>query len=109
MIALVGKEGRNTSGSVRGIVVRELRQGKELGPVVLLVVQVDPEVLLKGLVDLLGLTVAFRVVTGGEVKAHVEGLTEGAEEVRDELRTPVGGNVRGNSVLGEHIEYEQVC
>ena len=41
MVALVGEEGRDTSGSIRSIVVRELRKGQEFGPVVLLVVAID--------------------------------------------------------------------
>ena len=64
--------------------------------------------MLEGLVDPLGLSVAFGVVTGGEVKAHVQGFPERAEEVRNELRTPIGGDVGGNSVLGKDVGDEQV-
>ena len=41
VVALVGEEGRDASGSVRSIVVQELRKRQEFGPVVLLVVAID--------------------------------------------------------------------
>ena len=41
VVALVGEEGRDTSGSVLSIVVRELHKEQEFGPVVLLVVAID--------------------------------------------------------------------
>ena len=50
---------------------------------------VDPEVLFKGLVRTLSLAIALRVVTGGEVEAHVKSLSERPEEVRDELSTTI--------------------
>ena len=41
VIALVGEEGRDASGCIRSIVVRELRKWQEFGPVVLLVVAIN--------------------------------------------------------------------
>ena len=41
VVALVGEEGRDASGSVQSIVVQELCKGQEFGPVVLLVVAID--------------------------------------------------------------------
>ena len=41
VVALVGKEGRDASGSIWSIVVRELCKWQEFGPVVLLVVAID--------------------------------------------------------------------
>ena len=108
MVALVGEEWRDTRSIAWGVVVGKLRERQEFGPVVLLVVAVGTEVLLECLVGPLGLAVGLRMVTGGVVKGHVKGLREGAEEVRDELGASIGGNVGGNSVLGEHMEYEQV-
>ena len=53
-------------------------------------------------------SVAFGVVAGGEVESHVERFSEGAEEVRNELRAMVGGDVRWNSVLREDVEDEEL-
>ena len=41
VVALVGKEGRDASGSVWSIVVQELHKGQEFGPVILLVVAIN--------------------------------------------------------------------
>ena len=41
VVALVGEEGRDTSGSVWSIVVQEICKGQEFRPVVLLVVVID--------------------------------------------------------------------
>ena len=41
VVALVGEEGRDASGSVRSIVVQELHKGQEFGPVILLVVAIN--------------------------------------------------------------------
>ena len=41
VVALVGEEGRDASGCVQSIVVRELRKGQEFGPVILLVVAIN--------------------------------------------------------------------
>lgn len=72
MIALVGEERRDTGGRVRSVVVGELREWEKTGPVVLLVVAVDAEILLQGLVDAFSLSISLRMVTGGEVESHVE-------------------------------------
>ncbi len=40
----------------------------------------DTEVLFKSLVDTLCLTIAFRVVSGGEVQLHVESSTQRSKE-----------------------------
>ena len=49
------------------------------------------------------------MMSGGKEQSDVEGLTKGAEEMRDELRTSVGGNMGGNSVLREYMKEEKLC
>jgi len=63
MISFVSKEREHTSSLTRHIVVGELSQRKQLGSVVLLVVAVGMEVLFEGLIDLLGLTIPFRIIS----------------------------------------------
>ena len=75
----------------------------------MLIVTVDPEVLLESLIHLLGLAIAFRMIAGGEMKLDIEGLTEGAEKVRGELCASIRGDVRGNSMLREDMEKEELC
>ena len=67
MIAFISEERRDSSGGTWHVVVSEFREGQQVWPVVLLVVTVDAEVLFKGLVGSLGLSVAFRVIARREM------------------------------------------
>ena len=67
MVAFIGEEGQDACSSARGIVVGKLGQRQELGPIVLLVIAVGPYVLFQGLIYLLSLSVALRMVTRCEV------------------------------------------
>jgi len=106
VITLVGEEWGYTGGSTRSIVVSELREWEKSFPIVLLIVAVNLDVLFQCLICVFGLSVAFRVVSRGEMKPHVESFSERPEEVRDELRAVVGGDMGWNSVFGEHVEYK---
>ena len=75
----------------------------------MLIVTVDPEVLLESLIHPLGLAIAFQMIARGEMKSDIEGLTKGAEKVRDKLHASIGGDVRGNSMLREDMEKEELC
>jgi hypothetical protein len=72
VITFVGKKGGNAGRGVRSIVVGKLRDGQEFGPIVLLVIAIDPEILLKGLVCPFGLSIAFWMITRGKVESHVQ-------------------------------------
>jgi hypothetical protein len=109
VVALVGEERRNACGSAWSIIVRELCERQEFGPIVLLIVGINPQVLLKRLVHLLSLSVPFRMLARGEVEVDVKGFTQRAEKVGDELQSPVRGDVGRNSVFREHMEKEQLC
>jgi hypothetical protein len=109
MVTFISEEWRDACSSVRGIVIGKLCDWKEVSPIVLLIITVDTEVLLQGLIHLFCLSVAFGVITGGEVELHVECLSEGAEKRRHELRSMIGGNVRWDCVLGEDVKNEQFC
>ena len=107
MVALVGEEWRDTRSIAWGVVVGKLRERQEFGPVVLLIVAVNSEVLLESLVSTFRLSVGFWVVSGGEVQVHAESLAQSAEETRDELRATIGGDMRRSSMLGENMEDEE--
>src|SRR6266508_2001574 len=85
VVFFVSEERGHTSSLARCIVVGKLSQRKQLGPVVLLVVAVSAEVLLKGLIDLLSLTIPFRMISQSEVELHTKHCAEAGEEMRDEL------------------------
>ena len=63
MVALVGEERGHSGSSTRSVVESEFREGEQLGPVVLLVVDVCPEILLQCLIGALRLSVRLWVVT----------------------------------------------
>ena len=73
----------------------------------MLVVTVNLEVLFESLVSMLGLAVAFGVVTRGEVSLHVKCLTECPEEGGHELRATVRCDMGGNSMFGEDMDDEE--
>ena len=108
VISLVGKEWRYSCSSTWSIIISEFHEWKKFLPIVLLVIAVNLEVLFQCLVGAFGLSVAFRVVSRGEVKSHVESFSERSEEVRDELHSAVGGDVGWYSVLRKHMKYEQL-
>src|SRR6266498_1312030 len=96
---LLAKKGETPVVSLGSVVVGELSQRKQFGPVVLLVAAVGAEVLLEGLIDPLGLTIPFRMISRGEVEFHVERCAEAVEEMSDKLRAAVRCDVPGYPVL----------
>jgi hypothetical protein len=106
MVTFIGKEGRYTSGSTQSIVVSELREQKQRGPVVFLVVAKNAEVLFQGLVGTFGLTITFRVIARGKMQSHVERFSKRAEKAGDEFQTSIGGDMFRYSVFGEHMQRE---
>ena len=71
VVSLVGKERGDPCGGIRSIVVRKLSQGQKVRPIVLLVVAIHMEVLLQGLIHMFCLSVAFRMVSRGEVETDI--------------------------------------
>ena len=106
MVALIGIEGHNTGGCTWCIVVCELSEWEQAKPIVLLVIAVDLDVLFQSLISSFGLSVTIRMITGGEVKLHVESETERLEEVRIEFGTSVGSNVAWDTMLQKDVNDE---
>ena len=76
VITFVCKEGSEVGCGVRSVVVGELRKRQKVTPIVLVIVDVDPQVLLQDLIQALCLTVSLRVISGGEVLLDVEEMAE---------------------------------
>ena len=76
-------------------------------PVILLVVDEDPEVLLEDLVHLFRLTVSFGVVSRGEVGLDAKQLTQGPPETGDEMFAAVRDNVQQGPMLGEDMHQKE--
>ena len=75
MEPLVSKQWSDTCGRMLGVVVGELCKGKQMLPVILLVVDEDPKVLLEDLVHPFCLPVSFWMVCHGEVGLDAKQLT----------------------------------
>ena len=99
MVSLISKEQSRPGGCAFGIVVSKLSNREPMGPVVLLEITVNVEVLFQGLVYLFCLTVCLGMVAGSEVQADSEECAKRMEKVGDELGTSVRGDMRRNSVF----------
>jgi len=62
MKTLVSKERGDHGCRVQSVVVHKLSQGKEADPIVLLVVDIHPKILLQDLVDVFGMPISIGVV-----------------------------------------------
>ena len=71
MIALIGKERRDSHSRAWSIIIGEFCKWKEHVPIVLLVVAEYSQVLFQGLISPFHLSVTFGVVSRGEVELHV--------------------------------------
>ena len=71
MIALIGKEQRDSRSRTWSIIICEFRKWEERVPIVLLVVAEYSQVLFQGLISLFHLSVTFGMVSRGEVELHV--------------------------------------
>lgn len=108
-VTFVGHERLDARSVVRSAVIDELGERKEIVPVVLVVIDVDPEVLFECLVDAFGLTVGLRMVSGGVVHADLEKVAKRAEKERNELGASVGADVGRSTMFGKDMNKEESC
>ena len=99
VIAFLSKEQRDPGGSTQSIIVSKFRKQQQHIPIVLLVIAKYPEVLFQGLISPFCLTVAFGMVSGGEMELHIKCFSERTEKTGDELGTMVGSHVFWNTVF----------
>ena len=71
MIALIGKEQRDSCSRTWSIIIGEFHKRKEHVPIVLLVVAEYLQVLFQGLISPFHLSVTFGMVSRGEVELHI--------------------------------------
>jgi len=106
MVNFVSKERGNASSGAWSIIVSEFCQGEEFGPIVLLVIAIDSNVLFQGLICLFSLSIGFRVITRGEMELHIQSCSERPEEVGYKLGASVRSNVRWNTMFREYVHNE---
>ncbi len=84
----------------------QILQWVVVNPVVLLIRTINADILFQGLICTFRLSVGFRMISGSEVKFHVEGFSKGARELGDKLGTAVRCDVVRNAMLGENVNDE---
>lgn len=82
-----------------GVVVGELGERQELGPVILIVTDVQTEVGFDDLIDSFRLSIRFGMIGRGEVLLDAQDLVEILPERRDELVPAVGYDVVRDAVF----------
>ena len=86
MEAVIGEERRECGSRVPRIVVRKLCQGKEIGPISLLIVAINAQVLFKVKVQALRLAVRLWMECCGPVCTDAQEFDESSSEVGGEDR-----------------------
>ena len=49
------------------------------------------------------------MITGSEMQLHVQGDSEGPEEMQDKLRFTIGSDMTWDSMLREDVKNEELC
>ena len=109
MISLIGEKERDICSCTWSIVVGELYKGQEVSLVILLIIAIHMEVLFQSLISPLSLAIPLWMISRGEVKIDVQGLTERTEKVRYKLWIPIGGDMREDSMVGEYMGDKEFC
>ena len=89
-IAVKQGEWGHLSGAMRGRVVMEFCQGKELYPFSWVVGAKDAEICFELLIGSLGLSIGLRMVGSGEANIILEEMSKFLSEGRSKLRASVG-------------------
>ena len=99
MVSLICEERSHPGGRTFGVVVSELGNREPTGPVILLEITVNAEVLFQGLVYSFCLSICLGMIAGSEVQVDSKECAKRTEKVGDKLGTSVRGDMRQNSVF----------
>ena len=69
----------------------------------MLVVAIDSEVLFQSLISLFSLSITFGMISGSEVKLHVQCSSKGLEEVGYKFHTVIGSDMAWDTMLGKDM------
>ena len=109
METVVGEERGESGSGVFGIVVAELRQREEAGPVGLLVVTVDPKILLQDGIEALCLAVRLRMEGGGPVGVDAQKFQKTFPKVGSEDGIAIADEAGRKAVESDDVLKEQRC
>ena len=86
------------------VVVRELSDGEEVWPVVLLIGTIAAKVAFERLVRSFCLAVSFGMISRGKLQLHVQTSSERSNEVGSEQGTSIGDYVGGDTMFRKDVE-----
>ena len=98
MEPIVGEERGESGSRVFGVIIREFRHGEEAGPVGLLAVAVDSQVLLEDGVEPLCLAICLGMEGGRPVGTDSQKFDESSQEVGGEDRVSVADHSFGQAM-----------
>src|SRR5882724_5777869 len=108
VITFICEEGSEVHGRVGSVVIGELRQRQKVIPIVLVIVDIDPQVLLQDLIQVLCLTISLRTISGREVPLDAEKTAERGPEVGHECLATIGNDVGRCAMLREDMAQIQL-
>ena len=107
METVVGEERGEGGSRMSGVVVAEFRQGEEAGPVGLLIVAVDAEVLFQDRIEPLRLAIRLGMESGGPICVDSQKDKKSAPEVGCEDRIAIADDVRWEAMNADDVLDEQ--
>src|ERR1700753_1406959 len=103
IVTVVSKERGDLGGGVLCIIICELRNREEVGPVVLVIICVKSQISLNLLVRPLRLTVGLRVISCGIIQLNIQKSAERRHELGGQGGTSVRHYVGRNTMLRENV------
>ncbi len=107
--SIQNEEGAFARGAMDSIVVCEFGKWQPVGPIVLVIVNEDPEIFLDLLVNLLGLAIRLRMPGSRCIRHDVEQSVKLLHELGYELRAVVRDDDLRHSVLSIDVIPEDPC
>ena len=102
----ISVEWGDSSRGVNNIIIRKLRKVENLGPIVLLITQETPEILLQRLVCSFRLPIGLRMVAEGEVARDLEHLEEMLPKFGDKLRSSVTDDTVWEAMMPKYLTHD---
>jgi hypothetical protein len=89
------------------VVILKLCEGKEVGPIILPLINEEPEILLEFLVHSFSLSVPLRVIGRGGCQFNSQELVELTSKLGHKLRASVGQDSPRQAVMLPDVLYKQ--
>jgi hypothetical protein len=92
---------------VDSVIVSKLRKVANISPIVMLITQKTPEVLLQHLICSFYIPIGLGMVAGGEVTGHLENLEEMLPKFGEELRSSIIDNAIWEAMMPKYLTHDK--